>query len=67
MNRQQAYKRGVKDAKRHGQGINCPFKPGWQRTYWLMGWRRQMEVQGWGRSISAYTHAAAGGSIVRVE
>ncbi len=43
MTKQQAEKRGASDFKKHGQGVNCPFKPGWQRGYWLRGYNRALE------------------------
>jgi ribosome modulation factor len=43
VNRSIAYWRGVNDyKKKHGQGVNCPYKPGWAREYWLQGYRWAM-------------------------
>jgi ribosome modulation factor len=42
VNRSIAYWRGVNDYKKHGQGVNCPYKPGWAREYWLQGYRWAM-------------------------
>lgn len=38
MNKRDAERRGQRDFKKHGQGINCPFKPGWRRDAWLRGY-----------------------------